>query len=49
MAKFTNTLCAKTKYGLNFVRVPAFIFAAAPRAKSARFCRYGRVFGNIIG
>ena len=47
MEKFTNTLCSKMKYALNFVRVPAFISAAVTRVESARFCRYSRGFGDI--
>ena len=48
MAKSTNALNAKLKYTLNFVRVPAFIAAAATRGKSAHFCRYSRISDDII-
>ena len=48
MAKFTKTLDMKIKYVLNFVRVPAFITAIAPRVKSVYFSRYSCVSGNII-
>ena len=45
MAKFTKTLDMKTKYVLNFIRVPAFITAAAPRVESVFLCRYSCVSG----
>jgi len=48
MARFTDALDMKIKYGLNFIRVPAFTKTAATRVNSVYLCRYSCVSGNII-